>query len=474
VSETSIARLTCTYALPRDRELMELRARLDRVLESRLAGAVATALAPLDDADPGAVWVVRTLRAEAVVSATDDDLDALAAQWGTQLAGGIMDAIRRGPGGNVVRFASRAEYLASFAAALAERRAHTWVFEPLAGLRLLAPATAIRVGAESAGLRAAEAVAELATLRKVETVLAVSSPPEVAALWAACLGDSVNRVAGAELVERVAAAAALSSVRTAPAEYCAARAVRTFAAVAASVGRGPDVVAAVDALVRRDAAQPPRRRVRAGEEPAASRTPRGRDYPEAPEQLAQPAASEPLLEADVFAAAGAPAFMVLPSLEAVGLADATAAARAHVLTRLLGVPFDEAVLLAAGVEDEDLDEDVDGDALIGLVLVALEADDRPESAQRVREADTDPLDVVARAAIEQLARRLLSFERASTAYLVERFLPPGGVVTVTADTIHAELQPPPLAVVLVMAGLDEFAYRVPWLEQDVVVMHRAG
>jgi bacterioferritin (cytochrome b1) len=65
-------------------------------------------------------------------------------------------------------------------------------------------------------------------------------------------------------------------------------------------------------------------------------------------------------------------------------------------------------------------------------------------------------------------------DRASTPYLVERFLPPGGVVTVTADTIHAELQPAPLGVVLVMVGVDTFAYRVPWLEQDVVVTHRAG
>ena len=469
MSETSIARLACTYALPRDRDPTELRARLDRVLESRLAGAVATALAPLDDVDPGAVWVVRSLHAEAVVSANDDDLDALAAQWGTQLAGGIMDAIRRGPGGNVVRFASRAEYLASFAAALAERRAHAWLFEPLAGLRLLAPATAIRVGAESARLRAAEVVAELAALRKVETVLAVSSPAELAALWAACLGDSAGRVASGELVERVAAAAESSTARIDAAEHRAARAMRMFAAVAASIGRGTDVVVAVDALVRRDVAQPPRWRVRADDVPAPSRASQAGGPPEAPKRPELPAPHEPLLEADVFGAAGAPAFMVLPSLEAIGLADATAAARAHVLARLLGVPLDQAVLLAAGVVDDDLEEEIDGDALVGLVLAALEADDRPEP-----DVDGDAIDVAARAGIEQLARRLLGFERASTPYLVERFLPPGGVITVTADAIHAVLQPPPLAVVLAMAGLDEFAYRVPWLEQDVVVTHRAG
>lgn len=472
MSETSIARLACTYALPRDRDPAELRARLDRVLADRLAGAVAAALAPLDDVDPGAVWVVRALRAEALVSTTDD-LDELAAQWGGQLAGRIMDALRRGPGGNVVRFGSRAEYLASFAAALAERRAHTWVFEPLAGLRLLAPVTAIRAGAESANIRAADVVAELHALNKVETVLGASSASEAAALWAACVGETAGRRASVELVERVAAAASVRAPASAV-EPAPVRALRTFAAVVPAVGRGTDVVAAVAALVGGSAAPSQSKRSLRSAGRTAKPNRRGGDVAESLFEDAPANGDEPARDAEAFAALGATAFMLLPSLEAVGLADVDPGVRARVLERLLDAPLDSGLLLAAGAEDDDLDVELDGTALIATVVAALEADDRLEAAKRVAAAEGDALERAARAAIEHLARRLLGFDRASTPYLVERFLPPGGVVTVTADTIHAELQPAPLAVVLVMAGLDTFAYRVPWLEQDVVVTHRAG
>ena len=56
-------------------------------------------------------------------------------------------------------------------------------------------------------------------------------------------------------------------------------------------------------------------------------------------------------------------------------------------------------------------------------------------------------------------------------YVVERFLPPGGIVTLTPGTVLAELPEPPLQVVLVMAGLDTVGYRVPWLDREIVVTH---
>jgi hypothetical protein len=82
--------------------------------------------------------------------------------------------------------------------------------------------------------------------------------------------------------------------------------------------------------------------------------------------------------------------------------------------------------------------------------------------------------LAARAALRELAGRLPGFGRSSMQYLVERFLPPGGIVAATTERIHAELPAPPLEVILVMAGLDTFSYRVPWLEQEVVVTHRGG
>jgi hypothetical protein len=568
---TSIGRLACTYALPREvEEQTAWRWRLDRVVRERLADALATALAPLDGADPGAVWIVRTLRADAVVSAAGDDPDLLARQWGSQLAAEIIAVLRRGPGGNVVRFGSRAEYVAAFVAALAEGRADTWVFEPLSGLRLLAPATAARVGAESAGVRVADVVAELVALRRVDTVLSVSSHLQTAALWAACAAESTEGRAPAaeELVERVLAAGATALALSA-AEPPAARALRLLAAAAPLVGCGGDVIAAVDAIVRRQGEAATRWRHRRRDPGGALQIEQRRRENAAADssRAGRSPSTAPAPDDETFFAAGAPAFLVLPALAAVGLAGTTAGVRALVLGRLLGCPIDDAVLLAAGAGADDLDEaPCESQALPRALVAALAADARVDGhwlvadvvehrdgARRVallRDAATDewlagavvdrddgvpwialidgvaealgrrPVGVVgehqgvpaapdvdeecaaavarlrpaapdiawlapvddddlalglaARAGLRHLARRLLAFERASMAYLVERFLPPGGVVTVTADAVLVELRPAPLGVVLVMAGLDTVSYRVPWLDREVVVTHRAA
>jgi len=80
--------------------------------------------------------------------------------------------------------------------------------------------------------------------------------------------------------------------------------------------------------------------------------------------------------------------------------------------------------------------------------------------------------LAARAVIRELAGRLPGFGRSTWAYVVERFLPPRGIVATAPERIHAELPAAALAIVLVMAGLDTFSFRVPWLEQEVLVSHR--
>ena len=558
---TTIRRLACTYALPRDLDdPTGLRFRLEEVVGERLAEAVGAALGPADAADRGTVWVIRSLRADALVSATTDDLDVLARQWGGQLGDAILTVLRRGPGGNVVRFPSRAEYVAAFVSALAARRANSWVFEPLAGLRLLAPATALRVGAESADVPVAEVVAELAAARGLESVLAVSSPGQLEALWAACLGEAAARPPAAELVERVVAASARGIDPAACASTAAARSLRLFGAVAPQVGRGSDVVAAVDAIVDGSALTTPLARAQVpkpAEQPTVAEGDVLEDLAEeAGGAEARTVKGSAEVDSTVFAAAGAPALLVLPALEAVGLGalDGTseheaAAVRARVLELLLGCPADEAILLASGAGAErdavlgdpdaiaeallrtlDADGRVDGrrlrcqevaypdgdrrlalvrDAVTGAWLagalvhgsadppwtrlvdgVARALDRRPEAvgedpdaAEKLRPPASDvawlaPADdaevalaLVARAAMHHFARRLLGFERASMPYVVERFLPPGGIVTLTPGTVLAELPEPPLQVVLVMAGLDTVGYRVPWLDREIVVTH---
>ncbi len=579
VGSATIGRLACRLSLPRagvDHPALE--GRLRQILEHRLAPAVGEALAPLDDADGDAVWVVRAMRADAVVSASLLDLDRLSAQWGNQLAQSIMGVIRAGPGGNVVRFASPAEYLAAFAAALAAGHADTWMFEPLAGLRLLAPGAAIRTGSAGAGVSVTSVVEALVRSRRLEIVLAAINPAQADALWAACADEA--RPAGVlrrTLHDRVHALAA----RTLPDELVAGAggmlALRLFAVAVAELGAGPDLVLAIDAVAGGRSATfagEGRAGGRLGLVPAAGLAAGGgsRDAAGAG-ALDRPGgarASGPVPEDRVFAAAGAPAFLLLPALEHIGLADQGALARSATLAGVLGCDPDDAVRLAAGDpgEGESAAGELVADSFAGAVRSALTADDRIDgrwlltevvghpdgrrSVAAVRDVASDvwlagallspgesapwaqlveavlrdtgiapravlgvgetspPRDaaqddaalanalaglrpltadvawlaperqgdlavaIAARAASRDLARRLIGFGRSSMGYLAERFLPLGGIVTATDERIHAELPAAPLAVILVMAGLDRVTFQVPWLTPEVLVTHRRG
>ena len=567
-SATTIARLACRLAIPGDAATRgELYWRLEHVLQTRLPDALAAALAELDDGDPEEVWVVRSMRADVIVSAELEDLDRLAAQWGRQLAQAIIARLRAGPGGDVVRFSSRAEHLAEFVAALAGGRAGGWMFEPFAGLRLLPPLAALRNGAAGAGIAVSDVVGQLIAIGRLEAVLARASEAEMAGLWAACVEETrTTTLASRELVNRLRVIAAERLPAQLLTASAPALALRLVAAANEQHGSGSDVFAAAAVLVGGTSGT--------GFAPGLLGADPG--APAAVGAHAVPAVGDPVAGrpesgsrgrvardgSRVFAAAGAPAFMLLRSLEQIGLAGGAADARASALAQAMRCDTDGAVTLAAGAEGREPGARFDGAQLLRGLRLALEADDRVDGrwllaerldhpdgsghiglirditsdlwlagAVRARareipwatliedvEADVGraPLLVLGerqtaawthtqqssaalaklapasidlawlscgnddrlaaalagRAALHDLARRLLSFEHSSMAYLVERFLPLGGIVTVTEQRIQAELGPAQLAVILVMAGLDHFSYTVPWLAQEVSVVHR--
>jgi hypothetical protein len=564
--DATIARLDCRYALPREGfEEATLRARLDRVLGERLPRAVGVALGRLEDVDEGAVWVVRTLRADAVVSATLEDLDGLARQWGGQLGDAILATLRAGASGNVVRFASRAQHLAAFAAALATGIADSWPFAPLAGLRMLRPGAAIRTGAASAGVQVTAVLAELAAGPGLGTVLAGATAEESTALWAACVSECASLAPEPGQVAHVRAAARELEA-LAPAANAPELAIKLLTSVSPTLGGGSEMVATIDAVVMGGRGLPgladesaagaeaeTQDAARATLEPASRRSTAGTERAAAASSTTAP-------QAGVFAADGVQAFLLLPALERLGLSAISSGARARVLARALGLEPDAAILLAAGVPE---DAPPERDAALRTVLATLVAEDRidgrwlatevvahPDGRRRValvRDLATDTWlagaltgkhraapwealldsaiaaagrgpDVVlgegspagtvdpspactaalrelrpvhadaallasghdedladglaARAVIRELAGRLPGFGRSTWAYVVERFLPPRGIVATAPERIHAELPAAALAIVLVMAGLDTFSFRVPWLEQEVLVSHR--
>jgi hypothetical protein len=390
----TIARLSCTYAFARDAgEDPALRDRLDRVLSGGLGDAVAATLAELDRLDQGAVWVVRTLQADIVVSSAIDDLDVLAGEWGRQLGGAILATLRAGPGGNVVRFASRAAYVAAFAAALAMRSAETWIFEPLAGLRLLAPATAIRAACNDGRARVAGVIAELGVSRRIETVLAASTAAEIAALWAACLAEAPAGAPSRSLVEALRAQARAAEE---PALWVGAtpeRAIRLLAAAPVTDGRTENLVAAVSVAAASleapfDVAKPARSRRAEDGEPDA---PPARPALSVVGEQVTPVRSPPAATSGVgvYAAAGAPAFLLLPILERVGLDAVAADARSRVLRRALGLEHDAAIELASGGggPDDTADPRELLDAVFSALLRERRIDGRWFSTERVPHPD---------------------------------------------------------------------------------------
>jgi hypothetical protein len=531
--------------------------RLERATGEPLTLALAGALGDLDGYDTGAVWVVRRLAILTAVPLSDQDVERQAARVADAIAGGVRLLLRMGPGGDVVRFDSRADHLAAFVTALLVGAGDGWMFEVFDGLRLLRPAPALVAGAERVAVPAAEVVALVASRGGLRRLLAVSSAAELTPLWEACRATSRRVEPPDAFVERVVAVVeAGPPVGTGTGGY--GLHLGLFATLAAEVGPSPELVAAVARVADRLVPDPARGTTAPGPDTppggaaGAARSARGTKSGPGVEPAGPPVADPGGRPFMVLSGPGAPAFLALPSLAAVGLGALPGPVRVRVLARLLGLPDDDAVLRLAG-DPERFWSGGDGEgnnaAAVGVaaaragLLEALVSDDRIDGRQLVGEIVTDaggrraavvrdaahrtwlagallaegeaapfselvsaveqatgqagylvtaepsdaaaadlawlaPADdvdlalaLMARAAMQHLARRLLGFERAAMPYLVERFLPPGGAVLVNDASIVADLPRPPLHVVLTMAGLDSFTYSVPWHKGTIEVAH---
>lgn len=552
---SSIARIRCAVEVPIRGELpggtVE---RIRGAVAGPMPAALARRLGPVAATDPGSVWVLRRLRARVNVPATEP-VTILAERIAAGMAAAVGTALRTGAGAELVRYPSRADHLAAFVAALVDGAGHVWAFDRFDGLRLLSPLAALRAGTADAACRRTDVVVALARTEALHRVLAAASGPDLVRTWSVCRDElrtvpvPIDRAAAllSRRVEGLAAALADEPVEM--------RALRLLGAAGIAKNVDGEVAGAVESVLglvrtaarRRPGGTPAGRGMDRSAQPSEARDPERVHTGPRPAGRSLAGAS-----AALFAALGAPVFLLVPSFAAVGAgrAELGGALRREVFAFALGVDSDDpAVTLAAGVDEAVGPEDGPEPALerTTRALVTALIDDGRIDLRRVAveragvgggavwiarevtsdawlaclpEADDDgqppvdavraliepavgrPVEVVgptgadvtadvewllgsaaragleaagaamAREGVRHLARRLMGFERSSLAYLNDRFLTPGGVVTDDGESILVELAAPPLQVVLTMAGLDGIGYRVPWLDRSVVVTHR--
>ena len=159
------------------------------------AGLTSLPMGPveLDDLDPGAVWIIRTLDVVAHV-ALDEVCDDAAAQVGMVIADSIAKAVACGPGGDIVRFPSAAQYVGEFAIALVEHRAESWVFGGLDGLRRLTPAAAVVTASEVHGVAVLDVLAHVRRAGVLDRVIGRDAAASAARLWSALDWRAARRI----------------------------------------------------------------------------------------------------------------------------------------------------------------------------------------------------------------------------------------------------------------------------------------
>jgi hypothetical protein len=188
---------------------------LERMARERVGEALGQALEAALGDDPG-VYVLREVRADVSVDVAAHPPDRLIARrWADQLAAAITRAIAEDGDDAVARFADEAEFIARFAADLADGVAwERWFYGAFAELRPLGRRTALRkVLLDNRG-RLPAILAWLARHGTLERVLAALDPGTLAALE--------RRLPDPELVRPLMAAAlriaqALGMARTGPA-----------------------------------------------------------------------------------------------------------------------------------------------------------------------------------------------------------------------------------------------------------------
>lgn len=452
-----IERLALRYRLsPRHPAPALAQADLDRDLRERLPASCATsAAASVPDGD--GLIVIRSLDLRIGLLAGADPGRRLGTLCARAISRGVVRALagELGPD-RVARYASRAEYWASFVFDLARGAAGRWQYASLERLQDAPVGLALREASDSR-VPVAAVLTALAERHRLGQVAAAIAEPD--AVW---LLDALEPAPGMtpppSTSEVLAALAEPAAARLAPAALAlflagtlaARRTSERLDAHALMVLRA----AATVAVARRSlpAAAPaagPAHWLRRGPEATALAT-LERAAPELAARLVAVArpAEVPPAEEDVTPFGGV--FLLLPALAGLdGRERLTATGRVLVLAKCLppesraGAWYDRALGLAAGSDH-----------------LATLADLRALGAPPSRRSWA----AWAAATLAAFARRLPGFERSSPEYLARNFLL--GAATYRVDEkegVRASLPQVPLRLVLRMSGWAGSEHLIPWL-----------
>jgi hypothetical protein len=480
----AIRRLRLNCLAPRDHPWPDdLRRRIADGVSRHVAEALATALAAAPSSGP---LRIRRLALDVTQDAGFEP-EALAAQIARQ----IVQAIRRAqPGEDVIAFASAAACLATLVEALAEGRAdRCWWLPEADGVKLLAPAAAIRTVLTADPAEGLEALAGLAPLR-LATVLAVLGQREGERVLQA-LAEAPG-VADAD-----ACAEAILQLRPEAPAGPVHPALFTFVRIAAS---RPTLAGAALAQAARWWAEPPDRSDQLGlQAEAGAPAAAAAQEPAARRRLAQARAKRPVRSAanasEEPAAVAAPSWilsrfggllLLLPDLDMAAIGEAAGEQAPAIGHAVLG-------LCAGRARFADWLGEPVWRELFGLDVQA------PREAMTARLAEVEPgtwarlggigeaplrqrdarfllapatltgsrpasraLAALARAASARLARRLASgFRDSSAPFLWANLLGAGAAIERRRDGWTARLSRPPLDVLISLSGLADRTVRSP-------------
>lgn len=460
--------------------------RLRRALGTPLTDAVPAAFDALDDLDPGAYWVLREVHAQVRVPASEADPARSAGAIARAMAGAVAELVLRGPSADAVRFADRAAYLAAYLHARVGGSGAGWVFARMSTLSALPPLDAVPAAARLLDVEILDAVSAVARSGDWERLLATAEPAGVERVWGvlARAGGSAAAIdletwqALAELREAEGA-----GVRGRPTAY---RRLRLLGLRARQVALTAADVAAVARWEGEEEDGEPAVSGRGTPSEVTSESAAAGAAAGEPGATAPPGASEHAPgEPSVLRCAGAVAFLLVADLAEVLESEEAAAwllepepvageVRAAALAAVIGRGLDRddvAVRLAAGLETAP-DELESAPVIPGFsepLLAQAHADDDAWFAPMA--AHISGIGPLARAVARRFAAHLHGFEGAGLPYLADRVMPLGGSIQLTEDAVLVDLPRPPLHVLLAMAGLDAFTYRVPWLELPVLLTH---